>query len=474
MRHVASYKVRLAGTTRSQRDALEATVRVYREALSFLVGVVDSAWDEVEKVRGGLARQRLVETWVHASARNPEPRHPEFDQLFYKLPSYLRRSAITSAIGKVAAYKANLSRWEESGRKGGEPKLSHDHFDFPVLYKQNMFVRDGETSCRVKVFDGNDWTWLDLDLRPSDIRYIDRMEGATVKNPRLERKGKVWSLRFCVERDAPLTEEPEECRRVCAVDLGINKCATMAVVEPDGTVIGRKCFDLPGEKDRLARALGRVKKAQQSGSRRTPRLWALADYINSQIARKTARAIVDFAALYSCDVIVFEHLEFRGKARGSKKQRLHLWRKREVQKVAESQAHLLGMRVSRVNAWNTSCLAFDGSGRVERGRGAGLPSYSTVRFATGKVYDADLNAAYNIAARYLVRAVLKSLPETVRLDIRAKVPGCSRRTTCTLSSLISLRAELAASSRHVPELRPYAGEGDRQPKTDGKRATLVA
>lgn len=419
-------------------------MRVYREALSFLIGVIDGAWDEVEKAGGGLARQRLVETWVHATAKNPEPRHPEFDQMFYKFPSYLRRSAITSAIGKVAAHRADLERWVASGRKGGEPKLSHDHFDFPALYKPSMFVRNGEATCCVKVFEGGDWTWLDLGLRPSDIRYIDKMEDATVKNPRLERKGKVWVLRFCVERDVPLTGEPEGGRRVCAVDLGVNKCATMAVVEPDGTVIGRKCFNLPVEKDRLARALGRVKKAQQSGNRRTPRLWALADNINSQIARKTARAVVDFAALYSCDVIVFEHLDFHGKPRGSKKQRLHLWRKREVQKVAESQAHLLGMRVSRVNAWNTSRLAFDGSGRVVRGREAGLPSYSTVRFATGKVYDADLNAAYNIGARYIVRATLKSLPETERLDIQAKVPGCSRRTTCTLSSLISLRAELAA------------------------------
>lgn len=142
---------------------------------------------------------------------------------------------------------------------------------------------------------------------------------------------------------------------------------------------------------------------------------------------------------------------------------------------SETAKSVSGMRISRVCAWNTSRLAFDGSGRVERGREAGLPSYSTVRFATGKTYDADLNAAYNIGARYLVRAKLKSLPERERLAVEAKVPGCARRTTCTLSSLISLGAELAALATAQPtEPRPYAGEGSCLPKAGGKHATSVA
>jgi len=101
------------------------------------------------------------------------------------------------------------------------------------------------------------------------------------------------------------------------------------------------------------------------------------------------------------------------------------------------------MRISRVCAWGTSALAYDGSGRVERGKSAGLPSYSTCRFPTGKVYDCDLNASYNIGARYFVREITKSVPETVRQRLGAEVPGACKRSTCTLSTLWDVNACLS-------------------------------
>ena len=54
----------------------------------------------------------------------------------------------------------------------------------------------------------------------------------------------------------------------------------------------------------------------------------------------------------------------------------------------------------------------------------------------------DLSASYNIGARYFIREITKSLDESSRLLIEAKVPQCSKRSTCTLSTLISLNAEL--------------------------------
>jgi len=100
---------------------------------------------------------------------------------------------------------------------------------------------------------------------------------------------------------------------------------------------------------------------------------------------------------------------------------------------------LFGMRVSAVCAWNTSRLAFDGSGPVARDEG----NYSMCTFATGKRYHCDLSASYNIGARYYIREIMKSLPVTVGLAVEAKVPRLARRTTCVLSDLISLNAELA-------------------------------
>ena len=38
---------------------------------------------------------------------------------------------------------------------------------------------------------------------------------------------------------------------------------------------------------------------------------------------------------HHADVIVFEYLEMQGKISGKKKQKLHLWRKRDIQKCCE-------------------------------------------------------------------------------------------------------------------------------------------
>ena len=111
-----------------------------------------------------------------------------------------------------------------------------------------------------------------------------------------------------------------------------------------------------------------------------------------------------------------------------------------MQRIVSDKAHRDGVRISRVCAWNTSSFAFDGSGRVERDK----DNYSMCTFANGKRYNCDLSASYNIGARYFIREIMKSLPARARLGIEAKVPQCSRRTTCTLSTLISLSAELAA------------------------------
>ena len=60
----------------------------------------------------------------------------------------------------------------------------------------------------------------------------------------------------------------------------------------------------------------------------------------------------------------------------------------------------------------------------------------------GGIYNCDLSATYNIGSRYFIREILKSLPVRERLELEAKVPQVTKRSTCTLSTLISLNAEL--------------------------------
>jgi hypothetical protein len=135
-----------------------------------------------------------------------------------------------------------------------------------------------------------------------------------------------------------------------------------------------------------------------------------------------------------------------GKLHGSKKWRLFLWRKREVYHRLVGKAHRAGLRVKQVCAAYTSQYAFDGSGRVDRGPyicdedGVSLGlSYSWVRFSSGKMYHADLNAAMNIGARYFLREGLKSYPAMDGSPDLAKVLGHVNGNVRTLSSLINFR-----------------------------------
>jgi len=179
-----------------------------------------------------------------------------------------------------------------------------------------------------------------------------------------------------------------------------------------------------------------------------PRLWARVKGINDDIAVKTAGFIVKTAVLYDVDTIVMEHLDVRGRKRGSGKQRLHHWRAMYVQSMVTDKAHREKIRISTVCAWNTSRLAFDGTGRVKRGRESEktADNYSICEFSTGKIYNCDLNASYNIGARYLIREITKSLLATAKQQLEAKVPSAVKRSTCILSTLISLNAVLTAAA----------------------------
>ena len=155
-----------------------------------------------------------------------------------------------------------------------------------------------------------------------------------------------------------------------------------------------------------------------------------------ELSRKVASAITTYAQNNHADVIVFEYLEMKWKVTGKKRQKLHLWRKRDIQKLCEHQAHRI--RVSRVSARHTSRLACDGSGAVVRNP----ENHSLCTFRTGKQYNCDLSASYNIGARYFIRELLKPLPETERSSLEAKVPAVKRRTSCVYADLRKLYVEV--------------------------------
>ncbi|MCR5747325.1 MAG: transposase [Lachnospiraceae bacterium] len=439
MKIYSTYSVKIKHYNHIFKD----TVSVYRKAVDFLINVCLSEWDSLSAIKGNLLQQQYVERRIHTTKDNPAPIY-DFDTKFYKMPSYMRRGAINEAMGKVSSYKSNLANWQ-SNPLGKEPSYPTAGHAFPSMYRTVMYNQTDDYTAQIKVYIRNTWDWITIDLKKTDMDYIyrrcaDRKQCA----PTLQKRGKEWFLDFPFEENVKLTDTSIYEQTIVAVDLGINTAATVSVMHSDGTILGRHFCKLSKETDRLMHSINRIKKAQQNGNHKTPRLWAKAKGINHDIAVKTANYIMDIAVFYNADTIVFEHLDKNGKVRGSKKQKLKLWRSGEVQSMVTNKAHRLGMRISHICAWNTSQLAYDGSGTILRGRDGGFNTYELCKFQNGKTYNCDLSASYNIGARYFVREILKSLDESSRLRIEAKVPQCSRRSTCTLSSLINLNTELVS------------------------------
>ena len=109
MNITSSYQVRIVNCSVNRID----TVRRYQEALSYLIGVVSENGDGGKS--GALDQQRYIEKLVHGN-KNREAKYQEFDKMFHKYPSYLRRATITAAIGAVSSYRSNLANWENTDK----------------------------------------------------------------------------------------------------------------------------------------------------------------------------------------------------------------------------------------------------------------------------------------------------------------------------------------------------------------------
>lgn len=395
-----------------------------------------------------------MEQLVHATKENPMPKY-DFDIQFRNFPSYLRRAAISSALGAVSSYRSAVSNWEAAGRSGKLPTLTLDRDVMPVFFRENMSDVDtmlaGDTdTVRLKLYNGKDWVWYAIPCRHQDVKYLaTHWSGVRACAPVLEQKhikahtskgrkcpaGNSFYLRFAFEesRDLSLRDVKLEDQVILAVDLGINTCATCSVMTSDGTVTARKFIDFPVEKDRLEHLVNKVKRAQREHGRTGgAREWAKATRCNEDLARKIATAISDFACLHAVNTIVFEYLDMKGKKRGKNKQKLSLWRKNTIQSIVEHKAHRNLIRISRICAWSTSKLAFDGSGEVERyiSNDGQKKNYSLCVFKSGKQYNCDLNASYNIGARYFLRAWCQADPR-----LAAKLPATTKRTWSDLRKL---------------------------------------
>ena len=426
---------------------MRLTADVCLEALKFCVSVILEEWDGIITAAAStLLRKRLVDTMIHGTKKNV-PKYPEFDKQFPDLPAYTRRTIIADAYGMVKSYRSNLKNWKETSpsERGAEPSIG-----FPSRYELTFYDQERKMShladgqIGLKLFNGCSWDWYYFQVSQSDADYISRMSrNRKMLSPTVYKVRGKYRVRFAFRESRKLVQDGDRLAyRILAVDLGINAAASWCVMESDGTVHAKGVIRLACEEGRLNRMINRKWMYQQAG-KKSRCVYRWVTEANRRLSIETAKALMDTAVLYSVDCIVFEHLDSGGKVRGRKyRERIHMWRKNDVQDRVELQAHRHGMRVSRVCAWGTSKYAFDGSGPVDRHsvyryqHGRKIYNYSVCTFRNGKVYNCDLSAAQNIGARFFLREYERNGVEGL--------PSTPQRTLCTLRLLVSNGLPLAA------------------------------
>ncbi|WP_192925016.1 IS200/IS605 family accessory protein TnpB-related protein [Sodalinema gerasimenkoae] len=424
--------------TASQRVLLSRTVGVYRRLCRHLMGILFTHWPSLAEL-SSQKRVLAVEKLIHQTAKNPNPKYQQFDQTFYKFPSYYRRAAIVFAAGQVSSYMTRYREWQSGTRQRRDakpPVLNPNSGCYPTLYKGGCYKLHGYDRIEIKVFNGTDWVWTTVGI--TSLRERHTVDSNKLRSP---------SLIFDEPTRACHLSVPFECHphkrqgegRVVSVDLGINTTATVAVVNFDGTVIHRDFIhpgrDIDRRDKRLKSVSKRASKTMGNGGSLQKgfcsHTYRKCRHINRQIGQIVSKRIVQIAQQFNADAIVFENLKGwkakGGRKRSNLRQRFHGWLKGMIRDLTEMKWQEIGGKVIDVVAAYTSKLAYDGSGVVRRDS----KNYALAKFSSGKRYNADLNGALNIAARGILQL-------TRRKDSEGRSSQCSRRSPRSWACLCDL------------------------------------
>lgn len=425
---IVSYNSEIYNIDRDIKKALHDTLSLYNRALNYICTIIYFNWEEISSITNKFEKLTFVDNLIH-STKNNKAKYKSFDCLFYKMPAYIRRDLRKVALGHISSYMSNLKNYNakkykavSNGKKFKDkaPTLNLEPNIAPTFYKNAMYKPSKDNKVCIKLYNGKSWLYYEIALKRTDCKYLKRFDEKLFKNPQLCFKNNKFYLKYIIEKpDELLKTKILSYRRILAVDLGINTHATCVIMDSKGTVIARKFIADTTDKDRMNYLLSKKRELQSKSGR-----WDHAplthiqhkiNCYNTAIENYVSHKIIAFALKYNVDTIIFEHLS---KLRGRLSEKIHYWRKKAIIKKVCYKAHFYGMRYSTVTPRNTSRLAYDGSGYVERGNNIKHPfsknrkyiakSFSICKFKNKKIYNCDLNAAYNIGARYLYREYRKA------------------------------------------------------------------
>lgn len=422
--------------TKYQLLVLEDTVAIYRDIVRRLISIVNLHWKEIAACE---AKQRYVEQLFHATKDNPDPKFSKFFGLgtkLYKFPSYLRRAAINDAIGHVSSFHTRYHDWQGGIRKRRTtlpPRLNTSCGVYPDLYKnQCIKIAADYQSVEIKVYKNNDWVWESVTISCLARRHV--IPGVKQLSPTLVVRNGSASLSVPYWIPSTKTKKTNKC---CGVDIGINTTAVCSIVDESGLVHARQFIHDGKSLDKRDKHLARIRRKARL-TKKLHKGFAKVHYrkaanISKNIAFSTAKQIINFALNNNATTVVIENLRNwkpkGGKRKSSLKQRFHGWVKSAIADRLEQLWQEHGVKIVSVYARGTSSFAYDGTGKVKRDR----DNYALGTFSTNKRYSIDLNASYNISARYIAYK-LKLATKYGKL-LASKNSGSKPRSWASLSSL---------------------------------------
>jgi IS605 OrfB family transposase len=249
----------------------------------------------------------------------------------------------------------------------------------PLLRKQDFRIEGNQVSIIYKPRER-----LSLKIFPSE-RQLKLMKEARCKGARLVSKDGKFFLNLVLEKEIHLPEL-RECKTVIGVDIGINYVAVCSAL------LSNRKFTNPvffrgGEWRNLCdrkRKVTRVKEIQHITRKQ------------HEILHTVSKRIVEYAKQFPKPIIVLERLGHFNNNTWNKRFNFLLgnWARRKLQFMIEYKAKWEGIPVAYINPAYTSLYChYCGSKGNREGLTFKCPN-------CGRQYDADANAAMNLAKRF--------------------------------------------------------------------------
>lgn len=444
--------------TQAQRADMARTIALYRRVVRLCCTIAMAHWPELGSLRSKEA-QMALEALIHPTKDRPVVRYPVMARVLGKMPSYLRRAALSHALGAVSSFQSNWRNWLD-GEIGGKaraigsrsPRLGLSGV-YPSLYGGNMILYGASLrTAQIKLL-GADGEWRFSE--PLNVKgKFKRLSGKMELCPSLILRGAKAALSCPVEVKPPKYRKNIDVRRVCAIDVGINTAATCAVVDRNGTVMSRTfltCGRRNDQRDQLAQQIAHKQGLSTAGSDRKPArgfcrgLHRRIAGLSLDAAQTLASEAIAFAVHHRVEALVVEDLKGwrpKGPSRAQRK-RFHRFQHRMFVQCLHQLAQEHGLRVLEVYPRGTSRWAYDGSGKVQRSK----ENAQLATFASGKRYNADLNGAYNIAARGLAMVLGLGNPRDKQKAAVGKSPDAVARMPLVLADIwAQARASVASTN----------------------------